>query len=156
MNLKSIQDVYSRFVQAINFIGLMALFVMMAITTIDVILRKTGTGLSVTGSYELTEMSMVLLVFLGIPVEQIARGHIRVDMLLNKVPNRARYFYESFILLIEIGVGIILVIGAFQKNQRLFDVGTTTDVLRIPQLPFAAIMGFGLILYTLALLLDFF
>ena len=144
----------SKLTKTVNYIGLFSIFFMMAITTIDVILRKTGTGYSVRGSYELTEMAMVLIVFLAIPTSQLTNGHIRISMLVDFLPGRARYFFESLVVLAE-GVFIcFMAIGAYQKCQSLSNVRTTTDVLRIPQLPFAVMMSVGLSLFAVVLVLN--
>lgn len=63
------------------------LFMMLAITT-DVIARAT-VGQAVLGLFEMSEMSMVMVVFMGLGAALIDDAHIRVTMLTDALPTGA-------------------------------------------------------------------
>ena len=75
----------SRITKYVSWAGLVASFFLMIVTTVDVILRKLPTGTSVRGSYDMTEMGMVVIVFFGIAYFQSERGHVRVDILYSRM-----------------------------------------------------------------------
>ncbi|MBY6136383.1 TRAP transporter small permease [Nocardioides marinus] len=59
-------------------------FMMLAIT-VDVVARA-ALGRSVPGLFEMTEMSMVMVVFMGLGATLLDDGHIRVTMLTDALP----------------------------------------------------------------------
>ncbi len=66
-----------------------ALFLMMALTFCDVIARKL-IGNSIVGSTELTEVLMLLTIFLGLPVTSLRGEHVVFDLLDAWLPRWGR------------------------------------------------------------------
>ena len=129
------------------------IFILMIITTVDVILRKVS-PLSIRGSYELTEMGMLIIVFLGIAAFQVKGGHVRVDMFVNKFPGRAKIITAIVVQLIECVAGGFLIYGNIEKMLANGAKGISTSTLLIPTWPFCAIMMIGSILFTIMMILD--
>jgi TRAP-type C4-dicarboxylate transport system permease small subunit len=151
--MNNIRNQVGRWIKAASYLGMAITFVLVWITTIDVVLRKVS-NFSILGSYELTEIGMVILIFLGIAALQVDRGHVRVDMFVNKFPGRAKYITEAVVLLVETAVMTGMTICAFLKIFDNYHKGISTSVLLIPTYPFVAFMCFGLGLFSLLLLLD--
>jgi TRAP-type C4-dicarboxylate transport system permease small subunit len=124
---------------AVNYIGLASLFAMVFIVAIDVILRKlSGSTLSIKGSNELTNCLMVYACVLGIPVLLHNKGHVWVDLLVNKFPKRAKSFWMFFILLVETAVIAMFIYGAFRNVSNLIGPpAKRTFILNLPQWMFA-------------------
>ena len=152
--MKNLQERYGKLVNTINYISIAIVFILMLMTTLDVFLRKTRTGLSVKGSYELTEMGMVVVVFLGIAALQMKNGHVHVDMFVRLFPARFRRFYMGTVMVIETFIGGVMTVGAYQKCQSLVEQAVVTSVLKVPHLPFAVFMVVGLALFTVAMALQ--
>ncbi len=151
--MEKVRKNLGKVVNALSAVGMVVTFVLMFITTIDVILRKVS-DLSVRGSYEMTEMGMVILIFFGIAALQVARGHVRVDMFAEKFPRTVRLVLDVVIMVIEAGVMGYMTYCGVLKTISDFDKSLGTSVLGIPTWPFAALMSLGLLLFTILLLID--
>lgn len=150
----------SRITKYITFIGLAVIFVLMIITTVDVILRAIskavgdGLALSIKGSYDMTEMGMVIIVFFGIAYFQSHRGHVRVEMFVEKFPYVVRCIIEGIVNLVEGGFGALMCYACFQQISRLQSRGVSTATIHIPHWPLAIFMTIGMLLFTIFLFLD--
>jgi len=68
-------------------ISSIAMAIMISSTTVDTTLRYT-VSMPLPGIFELNEVLLVVLVFLGISWTQMERGHTRVVMVMRKLPIR--------------------------------------------------------------------
>lgn len=128
-------------------------FILVFITTIDVALRKF-TSSSIKGSYEMTEMGMVAIVFLSIAYLHTEKGHVRVDMFIDKFPGRIRHFINGVVYLISSAIILIISCASFSQMAKQYTTAISTAVIHIPLYPFVLIMACGLVLYFIVLLID--
>lgn len=158
--VKKLHSVLSSFTKHISWAGLAATFFLMIVTTVDVILRAiaknvgNGLSLSVKGSYDMTEMGMVVIVFFGIAYFQSEHGHVRVEMFVEKFPYVVRCILEGVVNFVEAIFGALMCYAAFQQISTLYTRGNGTSVIHIPHWPFAVFMTIGLLLFTIFLVLD--
>ncbi len=71
--MNNIRNQVGRLIKSASYLGMAITFVLVWITTIDVILRKVS-NFSILGSYELTEIGLVILISLVLPALQVDRG----------------------------------------------------------------------------------
>ena len=128
----------------VNILGMISCLVTVLVVTLDVIVRKvSGGSLAIPGSSELSAYLLVVICMLAIPVLQVRNGHIRVEMLLNRLPRRQRQIWLSAVYVLEFLVCLLFVAGGVSKLKLFLETGTRTDVLNVPKWPFALVCLLG-------------
>lgn len=128
-------------------------FVLLALMLVTVanIIGRAFFRTPLRGTVELTEMAMILIVYLGLAHAEHESDHISVDLLYEKVGSAAK-----LALTVLNGVVGLVVIGLLAWNlyryAGVLDTGGyVTSILRIPQAPVAIVGVVGSALFVLAL-----
>lgn len=79
--------ILNRIAGVMSWIAFLFLAFMMLAITIDVVARA-WMGRAVPGLFEMSELSMVMVVFMGLGLTLIDDAHIRVTMLTDRLPRR--------------------------------------------------------------------
>jgi TRAP-type transport system small permease protein len=112
-----------------------SLFSMMALTFVDVFSRKF-LGTSIRGSLELTELLMLVVIFMGLPLASLKGEHVFFDLLDHLLPPPLRRVQH----IISNGICTIVLTGAawlvWQRADRTVSMGDTTAQLQIGIGPF--------------------
>ena len=112
-------------------------------------------GAPVAGATELTESTMVLIVFGALTYTQIRRSHIRVELLYMRVGARGQAAMDVFASLMALLFFSLLLWQAV--NEALFSIGideATVGLIRMPLWPARIVLAAGTGLLILQLLLD--
>lgn len=123
-----------------------ALFAIMVLTLVDVSGRKL-LNTSVTGSLELTELLMVVVIFAGLPLVSLRGEHVVFDSLDPLLPRLLRRMQG---VLVDLSVTALLAGMAWlmwTKAGQMAEYGDTTSQLKLPQAPFVYLMS-GLLAMT--------
>ncbi|OGP54401.1 MAG: hypothetical protein A2Y65_09425 [Deltaproteobacteria bacterium RBG_13_52_11] len=120
---------------------------MMMLTVVDVFCRYILNA-PITGSTELSELLMVVLVFPALGWIAVERSHIRVDLLVLRLSRRAQLVMEIVTLLLALGTYVII---TWQSILESREVNMTTSLLTVPEAPFHWIMTGGLTMLCLAI-----
>ena len=139
-----------RFTLTLSYIGMFFLIPMMLLTTGDVIGRAVWSRPS-HGTVELSGYMLAVFILLGVAYTQQEKGHVRVSMLVTRLPARVGLVIELVINVISLFIIFILmwqgwVVGIEEK--------TVSDMLRIPQLPFRLLVSLAGFALFLELLMD--
>ena len=153
MKLQKARTAFGKVIIGVGYLAFAALFVMVFIVAVDVILRKLGIG-RIDGSNEYTTSVMVIICMLGIPVLQLKKGHVWVNLLVNKYPKKMQPYWMFGIMVIESLVVAMMIWGSYNKIIMFASRHTTTDVLNIPRSWLAAITLIGLIEYFVLVAMD--
>lgn len=119
-----------------------ALFAIMALTFFDVGGRKLVDH-SIPGSFELTELLMVVVIFGAIPLVSQRSEHVVFDSLDSYLPASVR---RAQVIIVHLLIGAaMLALGylMFKTGQQFAINGDTTAQLKIDKSPF--IYGMGLL-----------
>lgn len=131
------------------------LFLLMILTTVDVIGRNFFNS-PITGTYELTGLGVALMVFFSLGITQMTGEHITIDFLTAKFPVKLRAVINGISFLIII---VLLALTSWQSVEymkRIMAGNQTTADLSIPLYYFVLIATIGMILFAIAILVDFF
>ena len=125
---------------ALGFTSACVLFLMMLVTTVDVVGRYVFNR-PLAGGFELTEMMLAALIYCGLPLVSKQREHIVIDTfdpLMSRRVKRGLDVIADVICAATLGgVGFLI----FRRAARVADYGDTTNVLKLPLAPVAYLMG---------------
>jgi len=125
------------------------LFGMMTITFIDVVLRYIFNA-PLRGSFEITELMLVVLIFAALPLVSRREEHVVMDFLDHFLPfgiYRALRALEHIVsAAVMTGMGWLL----WQRASKLAAYGDTTSVLRIELAPF--VYAIAVLIFVTALI----
>ncbi len=142
--------------KALLWVGMIAVFGMMCLTTVDAVWRYLFNS-PITGAYEITEKYLMLIsIFLGMSYTYRGAGFIRVTILMDRLPKSWKIPINHFAQLFAIVYVAVLIWGTYEYTVRLCRQGTTLgSIYSLPQWIGAAFIPLGLLLAGLFLLLDF-
>ena len=118
----------------------LALFAIMVLTFVDVMGRKF-LSTSVTGSLELTELMMVVVIFAGLPLVSLRGEHVVFDSLDRLLPAAALRAQQALVDLLCAALLLGLAWLMFSKAGQMQEYGDITAQLKLPLAPFVALMG---------------
>lgn len=153
--MEKIRNSVSKVVNGANYIGMAVCFVMVFIVSIDVILRKvSGQDWSIPGSNEFSSYFLIVMTMLAIPMLQVKKGHVWVNMFVDMFPPKFRNIWLGCIMAIETIISAFFTYSSFRNVLNLIDSGRKTDVLNMPWWPFALVCAFGFAELTVMLAID--
>ncbi len=136
-------------------VGAGVLAVMMFLSAMDVLLRYFLNS-PISGALELTQYMMLIVVVAGLAHCTIDKSHIRVEVLIERCPDRVKTILYAFTSFLTLGLFLLAARQAFVYAGMLFDSNLTSPVLFIPAFPFAIVLGLGICVFCLALVAEFF
>ena len=132
-------------------IGTMAAMFLGTIEVVGTQILKTP----IPGALELTESTMVLIVFGALAYAQIRRGHIRVELIYTNMGPRVQAAMDVFANLAAIVFFSLLLWQSYHEAVYSFEIGeATVGLIRFPLFPARLILSVGTALLLLQLVLD--
>jgi TRAP-type C4-dicarboxylate transport system permease small subunit len=130
----------SRLETTLGAVSATVLFLMMMVTTVDVIGRYVFNK-PLAGGFELTEMMLAALIYCGLPLVSKRREHIVIDTFDGFMSRAVKRLLDGFAdvvcFLALSGIGYLI----FRRAARVAEYGDTTSVLKLPLAPVAYLMG---------------
>ena len=117
-----------------------ALFAIMALTLADVLGRKLLSQ-SVTGSLELTEILMVVVIFAAMPLVSLHGEHVVFDSLDPLLPPWLRRAQQALVDGLCLAALAALAWLMWDKAAQMASYGDTTAQLKLPLGPFVQLMS---------------
>jgi TRAP-type C4-dicarboxylate transport system permease small subunit len=123
---------------------------MMLLTTADVFGRAIWAR-PIPGTVELSSYMLAVFVLLGIAYTHQVKGHVRVSILVGRIPERAKALLDAITTLMSLGIIAIL---AWQGWVVAVEERTVSDMLRIPQWPFRMLVSLAGLSLAVELVID--
>ncbi len=148
-----IRKIIQRLTLSLSYVGMLFLIPMMLLTSGEVLGRAIWSK-PIPGSMELSSYLLAIFVLLGIAYTHQVGGHVRVTMLVSRLPEKMALLLEILTTLLSL---FIITVMAWQGWIVAMEERTVSDMLRVPQLPFrllVSVAGFFLCLELLISLTD--
>jgi TRAP-type C4-dicarboxylate transport system permease small subunit len=126
---------------------------LLGLVIFDVVMRYV-LRLPFLGAYEMSELAMVLIVFLALPYCAATGGHVAVDLL---APILDRPGFRWLNVLIHLAGALLMAVIAWQATLYAFGSaarGEATNMLGIPRQPFELTTAVCAALFALVLLVQ--
>jgi len=138
----------------IHSVGLGVLGLMMLLTASDVTLRYVFNR-PIGGSFDLTVYMMTIVVAFALAYCAVQKGHVRVDFVVDRLPQRAQAIIDSATGLLGLGLVSLISWQCFINIKAQYIQNVESSVLHIPTFPFVGVVALGIACFTLVLLADF-
>ena len=135
-------------------VGIGVLAALMLLTAMDVTLRYIFIR-PITGAFDITGFMMAILVSFGLAYCAVKKGHVRVDFVVVRFPQRVQAIIDSITGLLGFGLFSLITWQAAAHMKELWESGLTSSVLLTPVFPYAGLVALGSACLTLVLLADF-
>jgi TRAP-type C4-dicarboxylate transport system permease small subunit len=135
--------------EKMKLIGAGLLVIMMALTCVDVVGRLFRHP--VFGSIELMSLMGAVAVAMALPYTHAVKGHIGVEILMNKLPRTHRKIIElvtNFLSLILFG---IVTWKMFEYSFKMMESGEVSMNLELPEYLIIGVVGIGFVMFTLTI-----
>jgi len=123
---------------------------MMLITSGEVVGRAVWSR-PIPGSMELSSYMLVIFILLGVAYTHQVKGHVRVSMLVSRLPEKITSTLDVLTILLSL---FIIGIMAWQGWVVGIEERTVSDMLRVPQFPFRLLVSVAGVFLCLELLID--
>jgi len=142
---------FERTLRALAYCGGAALLALMALILFDVLMRYV-LKLPFLGGFELTELTMVLIVALGLPYCAATDGHVSVDVL---APVLDRPALRWIPVLLNLAGAALVAVMAWESARYAIgsaERGEATNMLGIQIYPFQLVIAVSMAMFALVLL----
>ncbi len=125
--------------RVLNAIGAVALAFMMLLTVADVLMRAFGHPL--VGTYEVVGLSMALVIGITIPKVSLDRGHVYMEIVLDKLAKGNKDVLNTFTRLICIFLFVLIGYNLFVAGNEYRISGEVSPTIQLPAYPLAYAVG---------------
>ena len=141
--------------EKIIWIGIFTLVIMVLVISIDVIGRFFFNS-PLVGSLEIIDLCMALLGGFAIMYTSVKRGHVAVDVLVEKFSERMQILVVRISSFIGFVLWGIVAWQIFSRAVSAFKTREPSEVLLIPLAPFYLTLAIGITLCSIVLLIHVF
>ena len=117
--------------------GIPALVVLVCV---DVLLRYGFNAPLVWGN-DVSTLLLLVVFFASLPQCSAEGGHIRMELLYNRLGRRGRHAADALSVLCGLIFAAVLTYQAFTSSAEMFRYGEGAEMIDIPYWPFALFMG---------------
>lgn len=134
-------------------IGSAVIAVVMFLTVADVVGRKFFNK-PITGTFEISEMLLVIVVFSTAAYCQLLRGHVTIDLLVERFSQKVRDIIDSVMYVVFLVTFALLSWQLYVYAIDILNQKTVSGTIMLPIYPFAFIAALGSTLLCLLVFMD--
>jgi TRAP-type C4-dicarboxylate transport system permease small subunit len=123
----------------LNYIGSAALTFMMLLTVADVVMRAFGRP--IIGTYEIVGLSLALVVGFTIPKVSYERGHVFMEVVVERLTKRNKNILNTFTRILCIILFVMIGYNLFLAGNEFHMSGEVSPTIQIPFYPLAYGVG---------------
>lgn len=142
-----------RFSGWLTIVSTIAALMIMVLVTADVLMRRF-LNMPIKGGYEIASTLLAVLVSCCIAWVMTQKGHIVVDLITRRYPQRLRGVIRGSALLLSLIIVGIIAWGCVLFGLQEFRIGTKSILIGIPLAPFIFILAFGCAILFLVILVQ--
>lgn len=129
--------------KALNFMAAVGVLVLTALVTTQIVARYVFSQ-ALPGVFESAELLMVAIVFLGLAYIQSVNGHVRMELLVNRMSRVRRRTMEGFTLLLSLVLFVIITYKSGQNAHQAWRIGDVTmGLINFPTWPAKMLVPIG-------------
>jgi len=149
---KYIKIIYS-FTHKCGFLGTFVMAGLVLLTVGDVVLRYFFNA-PILGSFELTEYTLVVMVFFAIPWATAEKANVRIDLIVGRFSTRVRAIFDSVTCFLSLFVTALFAWYTVPQAIYMKKLYSVSDMLDIPLYPFYFMVAFGFFLLFFVLVAN--
>ena len=146
--------VYQAIVTWLSRIAAGFILVLMFLTTTDVVGRYVFNA-PIVGAYEVSQIMLVAIVYLGLAYVQRMKGHVKVDAFTSWAPQRVQWALDAFGYLVA---ALVVALMTWRSGVEAWQALVTQDhiqgLFRIPFWPGKSLLPLGAGLLCIRLIAD--
>lgn len=150
--LRTIAKSIDRISTWLNGVSAAAVVFIMLLTCADVLMRAFGRP--IPGTYEMVGYFGSVIVAFALARTSVERGHIAVELLVDRLPPRPRHAVEALGALAGASLFGLLAWQSLIYAADLMESGDVSLTLGVPTWPFVSCIGAGSAVLVLVLLVD--
>ncbi len=144
---------FDRGVRFLAFMGGLALVWLMGLTVVAVMMRYVF-GAPILGAQDMSEMSLVLVAFLGLAYSGWTGAHIAVDLIGGMLSPALMRWTDTAVRLMGAGLMAVVTWQTVRQGLDAAAYGEATNLVEIPHMPFFMVVALGSAAYTIVLLIQ--
>jgi TRAP-type C4-dicarboxylate transport system permease small subunit len=148
--MQAIWKLIDQIADKMKFIGAGLLVIMMALTCVDVVGRLFRHP--VFGSIELMSLMGAVAVAMALPYTHAVRGHIGVEIVIDKLPRTLRLVIEVITQLLSLVLFGIVTWKMFEYSIKMMESGEVSMNLELPEYLIIGVVGLGFVMFTLTII----
>ena len=153
MGLRGARIAYEKAVRALvfgmTFVAGSGVVFMMAVTCLDVVMRKFKHPLP--GALDLVEVAAAVTVACSLPYTTAVKGHVAIEYFFHKLSRRGRIVVDTLTRTIAIGLFVCLCRESIRYGVSLYRSGQVTLTLQMPVfwVPFVIAFSSGVVVLVI-------
>lgn len=152
--INAVDRTYSRLEDALNLFAAGFIFFLMLLATVQVVSRKL-LNLPIPGYIDYAEQSIAIFAFLGIAYCQRLGGHVRMELLLDKLKRgRMLWIAEAITTFAAFVIIVLLARYSFDHFLRAWNIGDSTIDINLPVWPSKLLVSVALAIVAGRLLIQ--